>query len=257
MPFVRRALARNWPAHPLVRFLSDGGIDPGADVYIEAEPRFVPLLARGLARLRGEMPGVTHVFHMLEDHCPLRPCDASRLLAIFGICGRHDLAAMAFPTYPWPWSETEDRAYADGLIRTWRKIDLVDFDGETFARVPKDFFRYFQVQPTLWSIDYLAEACSRAMAAGATDPWKFEALRMEGARQHYVSKLQWPTVHHGFLVQGTVNACAIEYAEGGSHDGLRRELIKEYTGVGGEWLYQGVAAARKFYRRLKDIAPRQ
>ena len=231
VPLVRLALRAFWPEAPPIRFISDGGIEPADDVYIEPEPRFVPLMLCGLARLQVEFPNVRHVFHMLEDHCPLRRCDGERISALLSIVRDRDLAAVSFPTYSWPWNKTEYIDYPDGKVRTWRRIDTVEIDGEAFARVPRNFFRYFQVQPTIWRIPYLVNACDEARAAGVFDPWGFEAMQFPNSDQHYVSQYNWPTVHHGFLAKGVVNLKAIDFVDRDIGWAVRRELNSGRNGL--------------------------
>src|SRR5262249_55746840 len=155
-------VAALWPGHPPLRFLADGG-SPASDLLIEDEPEFVPLLARGLARLRSEFPALTHVFHMLEDHCPLRPCDGAQIARVMAEASRRNLAAVSFVTYEWPWTTTDMTDYADGLVRAWRKIDVLTLGSERLAVVPRRYFRYFQLQPTLWRLDYLERICAEAL----------------------------------------------------------------------------------------------
>jgi len=248
LPLVRTALDTFLADRPTVRFLTDGGVEPAMDVYVESEASFVPLLARGLARVRDEFPGATHVFHLLEDHCPLQACDSNRISAVAAIAVEHDLAAVSFPTYPWPWKHTDATEYPDGLTRTWRRIDCRKIAGETLAAVPRDFFRYFQVQPTVWRINYLEHCCAAAIATGAFDPWQFEALRLSSAEQHYVSKYNWPTVHHGFLVQGKVNPAAINFSDRSGGAAIRRELLKEITGTSSETIFRFQRAASRYFQ---------
>jgi hypothetical protein len=221
---VREAIKEFWPEHPPLRFLTDGGAE-GPDVIVSSEHDFVPLLAAGLQRIRSEYPAATHVFHMLEDHCPLRRCDTGSINSATAEVVSRRLAAASFVTYDWPWSHTDDDLDGDGLVCTWPRIDIARFDRESFAVVPQNFFRYFQVQPTLWRIDYLERILREAAERGIVDPWRFEALRLPEVEQHYISSYRWPTVHHGFLAQGKVNDAAIEYIGRGSAVGLRKALI--------------------------------
>jgi hypothetical protein len=252
-------MAALWPAHPPLRFLTDGGSD-GPDVLIENETEFVPLLARGLGRLRSELPGLTHVFHMLDDHCPLQPCDGGQIESVVAQATKHELPAVSFVTYDWPWASADAREHPDGMVRTWRKIEVATFGGERLAVVPRNFFRYFQLQPTLWRLDYLERTCAEALRLGITDPWRFEAMQLNGAEQHYVSAYHWPTVHHGFLAQGKVNTAAIDFAMGSKGVGIRRRLIGEMIGVEREYLYRlyhtaarGADLARRGLRKVGTL----
>ena len=253
LPLVRSAIDAFWAGRPPVRFLTDGSVELAADVYIESASHFVPLLARGLARLRGEFPNATRVFHMLEDHCPLRACDADRISAVVSIAIDQDLAAVSFPTYHWPWNETDTTEYPDGLVRTWRRIETREISGESLAVVPRDFFRYFQVQPTVWRISYFEQACAAAIAAGVLDPWQFEALRLSNSEQHYVSAYNWPTVHHGFLVQGRINPVAIDFIDKRTGRTFRRELIRDLMGTRSEILDSIQRSGLQYLRRLRKV----
>jgi hypothetical protein len=250
LPVVRSAIDTFWTDRPPVRFLTDGGVEPATDVYIEPEPCFVPLLARGLARVSVEFPNATHIFHMLEDHCPLRACDADRISAIVSMAINQDLAAVAFPTYTWPWNDTDTTEYPDGLVRTWRRIDTLEIAGETLGLVPMDFFRYFQVQPTIWRRKYLDHACAAAVATGVFDPWQFEALRLSTSEQHYVSGYSWPTVHHGFLVQGDINPAAIDFVDRKAGDAIRHQLIRHLVGTSGETIFKFKRAVSHYIQRF-------
>ncbi len=251
VPSIREAMAALCPIPWPVVFLTDGGLEPQSDTFVEEEAEFSRLLMQGLARLRAVYPAVRRVFYMLEDHCPLRHCDADRLLRVCEVAEEHDLAAVSFPTYKWPWGEIESKAYPDGLVRTWNKIEITNFSGERFAVVPRDFFRYFQLQPTLWRLEYLERVCAAAIAAGKEDPWRFETLRFQDAEQHYISSYDWPTVHHGFLVKGSVNLAAVHYADRAARLRLRRQLIKEIVGVNSEMLLMLRSAGARIWRRVR------
>jgi hypothetical protein len=252
IPLVRAAINAFWAQQPTVRFLTDGGLEPASDVYVEPETHFVPLLARGLARVRDEFPTARQIFHMLEDHCPLQPCEANRISAVVSIAIGYDMAAVSFPTYRWPWNETDTGEYPDGQVRTWRRIETQEIAGERLAIVPKNFFRYFQVQPTLWRMSYLERVCAAAMTAEVLDPWQFEAMRLQLAEQHYVSAYNWPTVHHGFLVQGRVNSAAIDFIDKKVGIDLRQQLIRDLIGTRSETAYRAQRAVLHYIRQFRS-----
>jgi hypothetical protein len=237
---VRNLLATFWRGHPPCFFLTDGTSQAAADVLSFPEVNWIELFCAGLTRVKQERPQMKHVFHMLEDHCPLRRCDAERLERIFAIAIRNDFAAVSFPTYSWPWHETDLTEYPDGLVRTWRRKDTLELSGELFAAVPADFFRYFQVQPTLWRLDYLEAVCAHALAQGVTDAWSFEAMRWPKAEKHYVSRYDWPTVHHGFLAQGKINSAAIAYLDRKRAAGSHRMLVREAIGIDSPLLFDSI-----------------
>jgi hypothetical protein len=240
IPLVRNLLGTFWNEHPPCFFLTDGASQPSEDVLSFPGSTWIELFAAGLARIRQQRPSTKHVFHMLEDHCPLRRCDGGRLDRIFDIASRHDLDAVAFPTYSWPWNQTDTTNFPDGLVRTWRRVETLQVEGELLAAVPPDFFRYFQVQPTLWRLDYLEAACSYAMAQGIGDAWSFEAMRWPQAGRHYVSRYDWPTVHHGFLAQGKLNPAAIIYLDRKRAQRLHRVLVREAIGIESPILFDSI-----------------
>ena len=253
IPYVREAVDVCWRSHPRRVFLNDGEM-AGSDILTCVNRDFVPSMLEGVERIRDLYPGVTHVFHMLEDHAPLRPVDETKVRGVISTAVRRDMPATSFVTYAWPWEATDRRAYDDGLVRTWRRIDTVSVDGDLFARVPRDFFRYFQVQPTLWRLDYLVSVLKEATSRGITDPWGFEALRMAEAEQHYVADYRWPTVHHGFLARGAVNPEAIGFIDRRSLASFRRRLMKGWSGSGSIsvfYLKTANDSAKRFARRLR------
>jgi hypothetical protein len=237
---VRDLLAAFWPEHPRCCFLTDGATLAGEDVWSFPGLAWAALLQAGLDRIKRELPGTRYVLHMLEDHCPLRLCDAERLARIFAIAARENFAAVSFPTYAWPWHETDATEHPDGLIRTWRRKETRELDGELFAVVPRDFFRYFQVQPTLWRLDYLQAVCAQAQAGHISDVWAFEAMRWPKAEPHYVSRYEWPTVHHGFLAQGRLNPAAIAYLDRKRAAGPHRMLVREAIGIESPLLFDSI-----------------
>jgi hypothetical protein len=240
IPLVRDLLATFWPEHPPCCFLTDGTTQAAGDAWSFPDAAWVALLQAGLARIGQEQPQTQYVLHMLEDHCPLRRCDAERLARIFAIAEREDFAAVSFPTYAWPWDETDMTEHPDGLVRTWRRKETRELDGELFAAVPRDFFRYFQVQPTLWRLDYLQAACAYAQAEGIGDVWAFEAMRWPKAEPHFVSGYDWPTVHHGFLAQGRLNPAAIAYLDRKQAAALHRALVGEAIGIESPLLFDSL-----------------
>ena len=251
LPLLELALDRCWPSHPGILVLSDVEASAcRAKTLSFPDASWTEIFFRGLSEIRLHDSGLTHVFHMLDDHCPLRACDSSTLETYFRIAAERDLATIAFPTYHWPWSEVENRVYPDGLVRTWRKIDIESEHGRRLAVVPRDFFRYFQVQPAIWKLDYLLAACRQALAAGNPDAWSFEALRWPDAAQHYVADYRWPTVHHGFLASGKVNPEAIGFIDGTLAPELRTQLLRDSIGIASPALHRVLWASEKFGSRV-------
>ena len=253
IPHVRAALDLTWPSRPRCLFVTDGDA-AGADILRGSSTDFVPLALEGLELALRRYPGITHVFHMLEDHCPLRTVAAGTVDGTMDAAMRHGLAATSFVTYPWPWQEVDGRTCEDGLVRTWRRVETAVVGGRRFAVVPREFFRYFQLQPTLWRADYLAGLLRSSIGSGVTDPWGFEALRLDCAEQHYVADYAWPTVHHGFLAQGAVNHDAIRFIDGRALPSFKRHLIAEWSGSERASIYHLEVArmtARRFAERVR------
>lgn len=106
IPLVGNLLDTFWSEHPPRYFLTDGVSQASGNVLSFPGLTWIALFSAGLGRIKRERPQTRYVFHMLEDHCPLRPCDGNRLDRIFEIAAGNDLDAVSFPTYPWPWNET-------------------------------------------------------------------------------------------------------------------------------------------------------
>ena len=261
IPIIENLLNRLWVDHPPCYFLTDGDAQKNKSVLALCRGDWVGMFLEGLLQLKKRHPDAKYVFHMLEDHCPLRACDSVKIRSICQLARRYELNAVAFPTYSWPWNETQDDIYPDDLIRGWRRIDVRQIGSERFAAVPRDFFRYFQVQPTIWNIDYLIQACGVALERGIRNVWQFEAMHWDGAAQHYVADYHWPTVHHGFLAAGKVNPSAITYMDKAIGAELYVELIRDLIGVGSPMLYWGWRASRglagatmHLWRRIRGVA---
>src|SRR5262249_30590393 len=115
------------------------------------------------------------------------------------------------------------------------------------------FFRYFQLQPAFWRIDYLIGVCRAAMARGITDPWTFEAMRLDDAEPHYVAAYDWPSVHHGFIAQGKINPAAISFMSRRAAPELHRQLICARVGCYSPTLNTVRRAAELGWDRLAHL----
>lgn len=230
---LARALHAAWPGGGRVYTVLPPAADPsGLDSPILCSSSgWVSMLAESLDRLRAADPGLTHVFTLIDDHCPLTPCDPEALDRVLRAAREADLACVSCVTYAWPWdrSETASRD-ARGRTMTWSEIRIVHSGGTDFAEVPADFFRYNQCQPSLWRLDYLRGLCAEALDRGIDDPWTFEAELYPGQRPHFVSALSWPSVHHGFLAEGRVNpeALFLPAPPTGDLQALRRYLRRRF-----------------------------
>jgi hypothetical protein len=237
-PAVEAALDRCWPQHPRNYFIADCEMPQVRDHFSFVSGSWTEVLLHGLLAAQEQYPALDYVFLMLDDHCPLRPCDAVAISAYLEIARSGNLAVISFPTYEWPWDETTVTEYPDGLVRMWRRAEIDVIDGRRLAMVPRDFFRYFQVQPAFWNIEYLITACRAALASGIRDPWAFEGMRLDGTRQHYVADYNWPNVHHGFITAAKINPAAISYMSKKAAPELRRKLIREVVGVNSVAIYR-------------------
>jgi hypothetical protein len=220
-----------WPNHPSVIFLSDHDGLSVDNIFVKPTSNWLDIFYNGLVAIKSSNPEITHVFLLLDDHYPLRHCDEDLISAIYAATVNNELACVSYVTYAWPWSITEKIDYPDGMIRTWRKIDIAGFDNCEMARVPAKFFRYFQLQPSFWQLDYLIDICREAYEKQCFDPWRFESFAYSKPRQHYISRYKWPSVHHGFLSQGKINPEAIDFIQMPEGRGVRRLLLKEAIGL--------------------------
>jgi hypothetical protein len=219
-----------WPGHPPAIVFSDSNNLKKGDVIAKSGTNWLNILLNGLLSVRKTRPEITHVFLLLDDHYPLRQCDPSLIAANFDAVTKNRLGCISFVTYQWPWTSTEQIDYPDGMIRTWRTIEVVSLNGCEMARVPVNFFRYFQLQPSFWDLDYLIEICRVAVENRCFDPWSFESLSYGKSRQHYVSRYAWPSVHHGFLAHGKVNLEAIDFIQMPQGREFRSLLLRESIG---------------------------
>jgi hypothetical protein len=257
---IEAAVDHCWPAHPTIYFISDCDLPKiGRCVCLE-DGCWTEILLNGLLTVQREHPQLDYLFLILDDHCPLQPCDSAALANYLDIAREHDLGVISFPTYDWPWARTEWVDYPDGLVRTWRRIDIEIIQGYRLAVVPYQFFRYFQIQPAFWKVEYLVWTCRAALAGSVTDPWAFEAMRLDGARRHYIADYKWPSVHHGFIAEGKINPEAISYMSRKHVTKLRQQLIRECVGCYSPTayeVYQTMSAARTSARRLSRALARR
>jgi hypothetical protein len=251
-PAITAAIDRNWPQHPKNYFIADCAVPRIKDQFSLMDACWTEVLLFGLTQIKEKHPGLTHVFYMIDDHCPLRPCDSEIISAYLEIAQRRGLAAIWFPTFEWPWDETASSIeYPDGLVAGWRTIQIDIMDGRRLAVVPRNFFRYFAVQPACWSLEYLIRACKIALDRGIRDTWAFEELRWEEAAQHYIADYHWPSVHHGFMAAGTINPTAIAYMSRAHAGELRTQLIRDSIGINNVVLYRVYRQIRRLAHRVK------
>jgi hypothetical protein len=237
-----------WPGHPPAIAFSDSNNPKKSDAIIKSGTNWLDIFLNGLLSVRKARPEIAYVFLLLDDHYPLRECDRSLIAANFDAVVKNRLGCISFVTYQWPWTSTEHIDYPDDMIRTWRNIDVTWLNGCEMARVPLNFFRYFQLQPSFWDLDYLIEICRAAFEKQCFDPWSFESLSYGKPRQHYVSRYAWPSVHHGFLAQGKVNPEAIDFIQMPKGREFRSLLLRDSIG------FDSVAAFRvlRFFKWLHD-----
>jgi hypothetical protein len=239
-----------WPGHPPTAVFSDCNDLKKGHVIVKSNTNWLDILLNGLLSVRTTRPEISYVFLLLDDHYPLRKCNCSLIAANFDAVVKNRLSCVSFVTYQWPWTSTEHIDYPDGMIRTWRNIDITWFNGCEMARVPFNFFRYFQLQPSFWNLDYLIEVCHEAFEKQCLDPWSFESLSCGNRRQHYVSRYAWPCVHHGFLAHGKINPEAIDFIQMPEGREFRSFLLRESIGFNSmtafrmlrflEWMRSGV-----------------
>lgn len=229
-----------WPEAPRLYSAVPEALAPvtGDDVIRCRQQSWVGLLREALLFIRERHPACTHVFSLIEDHCPLRPVDAGRLRRHVDAALAGDFACTSFVTYDWPWQITApDDRDEQGRVRTWAVRDVFSRDEAVFARVPTDFFRPNQCQPGLWRLDYYLALCDEALARGLDNAWAFEEQRFDGQQPHMVADYPWPSVHHGFMAQGRVNPEAIRVLprRPAAAADLRAVLVYDYRRARGRW----------------------
>ncbi len=223
----------SWDGHPSVYAAVPATEDliPDARVIPCRLTGWVSMLREAIIALKHAQPDIRYVFSYIEDHCPLQRVDHSLLDRFVQLSMAQQFKCVSFVTYPWPWAQTAPNSVDEvGRTMTWKHVDTVEIEGCRFARVPPDFFRYNQCQPSLWDIDYYASLCDKALEQGIDNPWTFEATMFEHQPQHYIADYRWPSVHHGFMAQGAVNPEAIRSirADSAPTRRLRRYLLKTY-----------------------------
>lgn len=255
------ALQEAWPSMPPLHVVLPAGAAPAPGpgrTLVCSSSGWVRMLAEALDHLRAGNADLGRVFILIDDHCPLSRCDGARLEAIFRIAEAQGLPCVAFVTYDWPWERTEpDSRDERGRTMTWASRDVRTWEGEAFAAVPRDFFRYNQCQPSVWDAAYLRRLCGEALAQGVDDPWSFENELFDGQEAHFVSACRWPTVHHGFLASGRVNPEALGFrgSAGPALRALRAAIRARFVrerGLGallGTWGSRPLRAARRLAGR--------
>ena len=227
-PVLAEHLDKVWPGHPTMYFaLPIGRTDAYDKVIQTGATTFTETILRGLEELKKKLR-VHHVFVLLEDHVPLWPCDGNKIQQILTVIEQEDLKCVVFPKYDWPWNSTNYRLDETGRVIGWRMIDIATFGSHRMARVPKDFFRYNQCQPAIWSINYYIEVLAEAVRRGIHNPWEFESYVMPNQPQHYVSEYKWPSWSNGYLARGKLDWRAVRLMKMPEARGLMSQLLKEH-----------------------------
>lgn len=246
-----------WPDAPRLYCALPAALAPAADdaVIRCRQDGWVALLREALLVIRERHPECTHVFSLIEDHCPLRPVDGGRLRRHVEAALAGDFACTSFVTYDWPWQTTApDDRDEQGRVRTWAVRDVFSRGDATFARVPPDFFRYNQCQPGLWQLDYYLALCDEALASGQDSAWAFEEASFRLQQPHVVADYPWPSVHHGFMAQGRVNPEAIRTLPRRpvAAADLRAVLVDDYRRACGRWALLKDVWLSHWLMRVKD-----
>jgi hypothetical protein len=231
-----------WRNHPPIYVALPGPGSAPADDHVIVCHRtgWVNMLRESLVHIKQREGGIRYLFSMIDDHCPLRMCDQRRLEQIIRTAIAQEMKCVVFATYEWPWTITAENSLDDlGRTKTWSTIDVLETNRCRFARVPKAFFRYNQCQPAIWEMDYYLSVCNRMLDLGIDDPWEFESMLLPDQPQHYVSEYAWPSVQHGFMEKGRINAEAIHFVRGDSPSmkNLRMFLVQEYCRERGRGVY--------------------
>lgn len=187
---------------------------------------------------------------------PLWPCDAARIEEVIAIARREALPCVFFVKYAWPWTTTRHHFDADGRIVGWRRKEVVSIGGQRMAVMPPDYFRYNQVQPAIWRVDYLESLLGEAMRRGIEDPWAFERFCMPGQPHHYVADYRWPSRHCGYRRGGRVYLRALYAMKMPEGKELRDELLDERFPRLSPALRRVLGAAFGLWGRLRNVPAR-
>src|SRR4051812_26274541 len=88
-----------WRNHPPIHVVTPP-TPPATETWVDG-------LARGVREIQAAFPGASHVFVLIDDHCPLSPVDAALVDAYARYAVAHSIGCMHFVTYEWPWTSTE------------------------------------------------------------------------------------------------------------------------------------------------------
>jgi hypothetical protein len=249
MPFVLDITKRHWPSHPDVTIATDGGHLTGMSGHVVtiSNTTWVEVLLGALKDLeaRARSP---YVFVLLEDLCPLRPCDEQVIELAFNTLQRSDAGVIEFSCFQIPFSAAD--GYDHWAAYDWSRSSTGNSDTLKIYTFPRDFPHYFSLQPGIWRLEYLISACNVALSCGRTSPWAFEELHWEAARPHLATNYVWPSTHHGFMLDGKPNAGAIAAMNSSACRELRKRLITH--AFGGSCRYH----AWRTINRLKKITLR-
>ena len=250
MPFVRDLTERHWPDHPNITIATDGGDLSGLseNVVTISSATWVEVLLGALKYLK-ERASEPYVFVMLEDLCPILPCDAHIIELAFEALKRSDAGVIEFSCFEIPFDST-DEAPGDSALQNGSRRSMENCGELKIKEIPRGFSHYFSVQPGIWRLEYLIDACEVALSHGWTSPWAFEEMRWEAARPHLITSYVWPATHHGFLLHGRPNPGAIGAMNIGVCGELRKRLIAD--AFGGPFKYRAWYA----YDRVKRITAR-
>ena len=230
MPFVLSITKQHWPACPDITIATDGGVLSGLadDIVTIPNATWIEVLLGALRHCQVEA-GLPYVFLMLEDLCPIRPCDQHVIDLAIAALDRSEAGTIEFSCFDLPFS-AETEAWPNWTSFDWSKSPIVNYDILRMRTLPREFPYYFSVQPGFWRLEYLIDACQTALAQGCTSPWAFEKMRWLGARPHLIADYTWPAPHHGFLLQGSPTHGAIAVMKSEACSDLRTRLITEAFG---------------------------
>src|ERR1700730_12174332 len=82
IPIIEKLLNELWVDHPSCYFLTDGDEQQAKSVLAVRDGDWVEMFLEGLLFLKKRHPDAKYIFHMLEDHCPLRTCDSVKIRSI-------------------------------------------------------------------------------------------------------------------------------------------------------------------------------
>jgi hypothetical protein len=129
----------------------------------------------------------------------------------------------------------------------WKERSVEESGDLALANVPREFFRFYQVQPAVWNLEYLDRVCRYAGQTGAASAWDFEEMLPGPPGRHAVAGYAWPCTHHGFLERGRVNYEALRIMRHPATRPLASELKRRFALERGPFAYERLRLRRALH----------